>query len=231
MTKLEVAKSKLERIRSEQAGIQMIIREEHDSIPFGQPNITGRGDIYKKVKCSYDKQRKLHQEEQQQEDRVDMLEKVEHFKEENQLLKDVHVVGKTAYATVGARTSVNNLDYFKVKLAELEEKNEQAKAHNRTKPARKSKTYGTDITKLKRKIASLDEMKEKSDKQVLSDKTKELIESGKVKQWTKKPIYYFVTGLKKVALELDDQGNFFMSPRYSAYSEQDIQFIEELLSV
>lgn len=42
-----------------------------------------------------------------------MLEKVEKFKESNELIKDIHVVGKTGYATVGVKTSVNNLEYFK----------------------------------------------------------------------------------------------------------------------
>lgn len=230
MTKLEVAKNKLERIRSEQAGVQTTIRREHDLIPFGQPNIIGRPDIYKNVKRQYDKQRKLYEEEKKQENRVDMLEKVEDFKEDNQLLKDVHVIGKSAYATVGAKTSVNNIDYFKEKLAALEATNEQAKAHNKTKPDRKAKTYGTEITKLKRKIASLEEMKVKNDNQVLCDQTKELIESEKVKQWMKKPIYYFVTGLRKVAFEVDNEGNFYVSSRYPAYTEEDKSFINELLN-
>lgn len=231
MTRLEQAHSKLERIRNEQVETQKGVRREHDLIPFGQPNIIGRGDTYKTVKGLYEKQRKLYQEEIKQENRIDMLEKVEDFKEDNELIKDVHVIGKTGYATVGAKTSVNNLDYFKEKLAELEKNNEQAKAYNKTKPDIKAKTYGTDITKLKRKIASLEAMKEKNDNQLISEKTQDLIDSEKVKQWKKKPIYYFVTGLKKVALEIDEQGNFFVSPRYPVYGEQDQLFINDLLSV
>ncbi len=56
-----------------------------------------------------------------------MLEKVEDFKEKNELIKDVHVVGKSSYATVGAKTSVNNIDYFKNELKELEKANEKQK--------------------------------------------------------------------------------------------------------
>ncbi|WP_376715897.1 hypothetical protein [Enterococcus dongliensis] len=54
-----------------------------------------------------------------------MLEKVEQFKNENELLQDVHVVGRTSYATVEAKTSVNNLQYFKQQLVELEEQMEK----------------------------------------------------------------------------------------------------------
>ncbi len=43
-----------------------------------------------------------------------MLEKVEDLQGKNELIKDVHVVGKSSYATVGAKTSVNNIDYFKM---------------------------------------------------------------------------------------------------------------------
>src|SRR5699024_4136072 len=140
------------------------------------------------------------------------------------------VVGKSGYATVGVKTSVNNLAYFKNKLKEMEERNEKAKAYNKTKPAIKMKTLGAEITKLKRKIASLEQMEEKDKNKVLSEKTKELIDSGAVNQWKKKPIYYFVKGLRKVALEIDEKGEFYLSQRYPAYTEQDKKFIEELLN-
>lgn len=229
MTRLEQAQSKLNRIRSEQAEVMQSIDSEHERIPFGQPNMIGHPDIYKGVKRKYEKSRKLLEEEEKQENRIEMLEKVEDFKNSNELLKDVHVVGKSSYATVGAKTSVNNLEYFKNKLAEMEKDNEEAKAYNKTKPAIKRKTLGAEITKLKRKIVSLEIMQERDQNKVLSPKTKELIESEAVRQWQKKPIYYFVQGLKKVALEIDENGEFYISNRYSPYSEEDKQFVKELL--
>lgn len=230
MNRLELAQNKLARIQTEQVENEQAIRKEHDSIPFGQPNIIGRPDIYKTVKRKYEKARKLAEEEEKQEMRVEMLQKVEKFKKSNELLKDIHVVGKSGYATVGVKTSVNNLAYFKNKLKEMEERNEKAKAYNKTKPAIKMKTLGAEITKLKRKIASLEQMEEKDKNKVLSEKTKELIDSGAVNQWKKKPIYYFVKGLRKVALEIDEKGEFYLSQRYPAYTEQDKKFIEELLN-
>ena len=229
MTQLEKAKSKLNRLKEEQSELIKAIRKEHDSIPFGQPNIIGRRDIYKDVKRYRAKSIANVYEQDKQEKRIEMLEKVEEVKSENSNLKDVHVVGNSAYATVGAKTSVNNLDYFKEKLSELVEKNEEAKSYNKAKPAVKMKTLGTEITKLKRKIQMLEDMKAKDETKVLSDHAKNLIDNGLVTQWKKKPIYYFVKGLRKVALVLNESGDFEASKKYSPYSDEDIKFVEKLL--
>ena len=229
MANLEKAIQKLEHIHSEQEATQKEIRFEHDQIPFGQPNIIGRTDIYKKVNAQYEKSRRLLQEEEKQKQVIEMLEKVQTFKTENDTLKDVQVVGNSGYATIGAKTSVNNLDYFKEKLEELEQLNVEAKQYNKTKPEIKHQTYGSEITKLKRKIAVLEEMQEKDKNKTVSEHTQKLIDDGLVNQWKKKPIYYFVKGLKKVALEINTDGNFIISKRYPAYSEDDQKLIKRLL--
>ena len=228
-SQLEKANNKLNRLKEEQNGLTKAIRKEHDLIPFGQPNITGRKDVYKDVKRYYAKSIANSVEQDKQEKRIEMLEKVEGVKSENSALKDVHIVGNSAYATIGAKTSVNNLEYFKEKLAELEEKNEEAKAYNKTKPAVKKKTLGTEITKLKRKIQMLEEMKAKDETKVLSEHAQNLIDSGLVTQWQKKPIYYFVKSLRKVALVLNESGDFEASKKYSADSDSDVEFVEKLL--
>ena len=228
-SQLEIANNKLNRLKEEQNGIMESIRKEKDLIPFGQPVIIGRRDIYKDLKRHYGKSIANSIEQDKQEKRIEMLEKVEEVKSENSTLKDVHVVGNSSYATVGAKTSVNNLEYFKVKLSDLEEKNKEAKAYNKTKPVVKMKTLGTEITKLKNKIQVLEDMKAKDESKVLSEHAESLIKNGLVTQWQKKPIYYFVKGLKKVALELNESGNFEISKKYSAYSDSDIEFVEKLL--
>lgn len=228
-TPLKQAQSKLERIEQEQEEVKKAIRKENANIPFGQPNILGRRDIYKDVKRYYAKKRKLEEEQEKQEDRIAMLEEVEGFKQANALVQDVHVVGKTEWATIGAKTSVNNLDYFRQQLADLEKANQEAKAYNKTKPKLLKKTYGTKITQLKRKIAHLEAMQEQAEKTVFSPKTSELIESGAVTQWKKKPIYYFVKGLRKVALEVDETGEFFISPWYTPNNEEEEAFVQHLL--
>lgn len=55
MNRLDQAYNKLNRIRTEKAETQQAIRKENDLIPFGQPNIIGRPDIYKTVKRKYEK--------------------------------------------------------------------------------------------------------------------------------------------------------------------------------
>ena len=229
MTQLENANRKLNRLKEEQDEIMKSIRKEKDKIPFGQPNIIGRRDIYKDLKRYYTKSINNSIEQEKQEKRIEMLEKVDEVKSENQNLKDVHVVGNSGYATIGAKTSVNNLDYFKAKLAELEAKNEEAKSYNKTKPAVKMKTLGTEITKLKRKIETLEAMKSKDDNKVVGQHAQSLIDNGLVTQWQKKPIYYFVKGLRKVALVLSESGDFEVSKKYSADSDSDIEFVEKLL--
>ena len=72
-------------------------------------------------------------------------------------------------------------------------------------------------------------MKEADENKVMSEKTKELIESGAVTQWKKKPIFYFVKGLRKVALEIDENGEFFISNYYPACTDGDKEFIKKLL--
>ena len=228
-TKLEIANNKLNRLKEEQDGIMKAIRKEKDLIPFGQPVIIGRRDIYKDLKRYYGKSIANSIEQDKQKRRIEMLEKVEEVKSENSALKDVHVVGASGYATIGAKTSVNNLDYFKEKLVELEKRNEEAKAYNKTKPAVKMTTLGAEITKLKNKIRVLEEMKAKDESKVLSQHAKNLIDSGLVTQWQKKPIYYFVKGLRKVALVLNESGNFEISKNYPAYSDSDVEFVEKLL--
>ena len=228
-TQLEIANGKLNKLKEEQDGIMKAIRKEKDLIPFGQPVIIGRRDIYKDLKRYYGKSIANSIEQDKQEKRIEMLEKVEEVKNENSTLKDVHVVGNSAYATIGAKTSVNNLEFFKAKLVELKKRNEEAKAYNKTKPAVKMKTLGTEITKLKRKIKFLEDMKEKDENKSLSEHAESLIKNGDVTQWKKKPIYYFVKGLRKVALELNDLGDFEISKYYPAYSDDDIKFVEKLL--
>ena len=229
MTQLENAKNKLYRLKEEENELMKAIRKEHDSIPFGQPNIIGRRDIYKDVKRYRAKSIANIIEQDKQKKRIEMLEKVEEVKSENPNLKDIHVVGASSYATIGAKNSVNNLDYFKAKMAELVEKNEEAKTYNKTKPAIKKKTLGTEITKLKRKIQFLEDMKSKDENKVIGQHAQNLIDNDLVTQWKKKPIYYFVKGLRKVALELNDLGDFEVSKQYPAYSDSDIEFVEKLL--
>jgi len=85
--------------------------------------------------------------------------------------------------------------------------------------------------KTRTKIEMLEKMveKDKEDKNIMSDKVRELIELGYVNQWQKQPIYYFVKGLRKVALTIDENGDFKVSKKYPTKNENDKTFVEELI--
>lgn len=107
-------------------------------------------------------------------------------------------------ANYGLQTSVHNIEEFK---------------------ARKQDSA------TRKKVKTLEAILEKSekDKLVLSDCSKQLIASGKVSQWTKMPIYYFVAGLRKTALVVNDNGDFVLSKKYPAKNEAETQFVLDLL--
>lgn len=228
---MQQAQNRLARITAEREASERAARSEAHAIPFGQPNIEGRGDIYKHVQQEWRRAAHLADEEERAADRVDMLEKVEKFKENNGKLQDVRVVGRTGWASVGAATSVNNLDYFKDKLARMIAENEAAKAWNKShKDAEHRETFGSKVTALRKKVANLEAMQERAASTPISEHSQQLIDSGAVRQWQKKPIYYFVKGLNKVALVLDDNGDFEESRRYPAYTDSEHDTINKILA-
>ncbi|MDN6638569.1 MAG: hypothetical protein L0L05_09580, partial [Yaniella sp.] len=102
---------------------------------------------------------------------------------------------------------------------QLQAANDEAKAFNKTHKDQKKETYGAKITQLNKKIAYLEHMQEQAENSAISEHSQQLIDSGAVTQWQKKPVYYFVKGLRKVALTLDEHGDFQPSKRYPPMSE------------
>jgi hypothetical protein len=82
---------------------------------------------------------------------------------------------------------------------------------------------------LKKKIAYLEQMQEQVENTAISAHSQQLIDSGAVTQWQKKPVYYFVKGLRKVALTLDEHGDFQPSKRYPPMSEDAQQRVAALI--
>ena len=70
------------------------------------------------------------------------------------------------------------------------------------------------IKSWKNKVSNLESTMKSNKKVKISKSAQSLIDSGKVKQWAKKPNTYFINGLKKTALELQSDGTFKHSPRY-----------------
>lgn len=50
-------------------------------------------------------------------------------------------------------------------------------------------------------------------------------------QWKKNPTIYFLKGYRKVALELNENGEFQVSKRYPAKNEKEKELVNELISV
>lgn len=107
-------------------------------------------------------------------------------------------------ANYGLQTSVHNIEEFK--------KRKQTKA-----------------TREKIELLEKIDAKAKEDALKMCGAARKLIEDGKVSQWQKQPIFYFVKGLKKVALVVDENGCFAVSKRYPTKDEKEECFIKELL--
>lgn len=70
----------------------------------------------------------------------------------------------------------------------------------------------------------------KDDGFVIQPETQEIIDSGEVKQWAEHPNIYFVKGLRRVALELTEEGKFEQSSQYLPNTKEEKEVVNKLLS-
>ena len=70
----------------------------------------------------------------------------------------------------------------------------------------------------------------KDDGFVIQPETQAIIDSGEVKQWAEHPNIYFVKGLRRVALELTEEGKFEQSSQYLPKTEEEKEVVNKLLS-
>ena len=70
----------------------------------------------------------------------------------------------------------------------------------------------------------------KDDGFVIQPETQAIIDSGEVKQWAEHPNIYFVKGLRRVALELTEEGKFEQSSQYFPKTEEEKEVVNKLLS-
>jgi len=207
MTRLEIAKGKLERLSMELA--EATERAfGHMRQANGQPmNDKRDGHAFmNKASVLEDRCINLVKEIEEQKERVEYLEEVEELKKRGRDGRG-HII-----------MSVDNIPVIKEEIAKMEGLIVK-KEHNRY-------TH----TRLRKFKKSLEELEGVTESGSVSSKTRELIDSGKVNQWTKRPVYYFVKGLRKVALEIDENGDFKVSKRYPATTEADKKAVKELLA-
>lgn len=85
------------------------------------------------------------------------------------------------------------------------------------------------IKRYEKELERLEEMARRNDQVSLSTAAQELVEAGELNQWQKQPTTYFVKGLKKVALEMDETGNLVPSQKYRPKTDKERERVEELL--
>ncbi|VOB85885.1 putative conjugative transposon membrane protein [Streptococcus pneumoniae] len=70
----------------------------------------------------------------------------------------------------------------------------------------------------------------KDDGFVIQPETQDIIDSGEIKQWAEHPNIYFVKGLRRVALELTEEGKFEQSSQYLPNTKEEKEVVNKLLS-
>lgn len=205
-SRLAQAQRKLDRLNNE-LDSSINAATEHVKITNGQPMNDKRNGAswFKKQDQLENKVFKTFDEIKQQKERVRHLEQQKEFKEE------------------GLNRQGTGLDMSVQNIPRIREEIEKSK--------RGESVYTkTTIKRYEKELERLEEMASRNNHMSLSPAAQALIDAGELNQWQKQPTIYFVKGLRRVALELDDQGNLTPSSRYAARSDADRQRLEELLS-
>ncbi|MDD7565861.1 MAG: toprim domain-containing protein, partial [Streptococcus suis] len=85
------------------------------------------------------------------------------------------------------------------------------------------------INRYRKELVKLEAMKERLEATRISPGAQHLIDEGLVTQWQKQPTLYFVKGLRKVALELTENGEFQTTQKYLARDTAAVARVNELL--
>ncbi|MDX5016097.1 PBECR4 domain-containing protein [Streptococcus anginosus] len=148
---------------------------------------------------------KLH-EIKDQEDRVERLEQQQYFKEQ----------GLNRQGT-GLEMSVQNIPKIREEL-------EKAKRGESFYTNQTLKRYREELTRLER-------ISEQMAKTAIQPGTQALIDEGVVNQWAKQPNLYFVKGLRRVAVELSEEGIFKESAKYRPQTPEEREKLNQILEV
>lgn len=206
-SRLAQARRKLERLKGElDTSIQATY--DHQSLTNGQPMNDKRDGnrFFRKQSQLEDKIFDKMDEIKRQEERIEQLE----WQEENKQM------GLNRQGT-GLEMSIQN-------IPRIREEIERADRGESTYTAATIKRY-------KQELAKLEAIQEKTAALSIQPGAQALIDADEVNQWQKRPNTYFVKGLRRVALELNEEGNFEMSsnPRYQPKTEEDQLKVTELL--
>ena len=207
-SRLAQARRKLERLRGEQD--DAISRAySHQALTNGQPMNDKRGgaSFMRKQEQIEGQVFSKMDEIRQQEERVERLEHQQHLKE----------MGLNRQGS-GLEMSVQNIPRIREELEKAE----------------RGESFFTKAT-LKRyqeELTRLEGISEQMGKTSIQPATQALIDEGLVNQWQKQPNTYFVKGLRRVALELTEEGEFQLSSqtKYHPKTDEERLKVDELLA-
>ncbi|WP_247943702.1 PBECR4 domain-containing protein [Streptococcus oralis] len=207
-SRLAQARRKLERLRGEQD--EAISRAySHQALTNGQPMNDKRGSasFMRKQEQIEGQVFSKMDEIRQQEERVERLEHQQHLKE----------MGLNRQGS-GLEMSVQNIPRIREEL-------EKAKRGESFFTKATLKRYQEELTRL-------EAISEQMGKTSIQPATQALIDEGLVNQWQKQPNTYFVKGLRRVALELTEEGEFQLSSqiKYHPKTDEERLKVDELLA-
>ena len=206
-SRLARAKRKLERLKREySAQISRVF--DHQAQTNGQPmndKANGRS-FFNRQEQLEGRARTLLREIEAQEERISTLEYQKKRKE----------LGLNNQG--GLIMSVDNIPMIKAEI-------EQAKQGN-------SMYSAATIRKYEKQLVELEELKRRSERadKHMNEQAQKMIESGRLTQWKKNPMIYFVKGYRKLAVELMESGTFKSSQRYAAKTEAEQSVISDILN-
>jgi hypothetical protein len=207
-SRLAQARRKLERLRGEQD--EAISRAySHQAQTNGQPMNDKRGgaSFMRKQEQIEGQVFSKMDEIRKQEERVERLEHQQHLKE----------MGLNRQGS-GLEMSVQNIPRIREEL-------EKAKRGESFFTKATLKRYQEELTRL-------EAISEQMGKTSIQPATQALIDEGLVNQWQKQPNTYFVKGLRRVALELTEEGEFQLSSqtKYHPKTDEERLKVDELLA-
>ena len=207
-SRLAQARRKLERLKGEQD--DAISRAySHQALTNGQPMNDKRGgaSFMRKQEQIEDQVFSKMDEIRQQEERVERLEHQQHLKE------------------MGLNRQGSGLDMSVQNIPRIREELEKAKRGESFFTKATLKRYQEELTRL-------EGISEQMGKISIQPAPQALIDEGLVNQWEKQPNTYFVKGLRRVALELTEEGEFQLSSqtKYHPKTDEERLKVGELLA-
>lgn len=207
-SRLAQAQRKLNRLKGElDNSIQAA--QEHQNLTNGQPMNDKRNGaaFFKKQEQLENKVFSTMDEIKKQEERVEKLQYQKELKE-----KGLNRQGN------GLEMSVQNIP----KIREEIEKADRGE----------SMFTKETIKRYRQELERLEAAQNKVEGVTIQPAAQSLIDEGLVNQWQKRPDTYFVKGLRRVALEMTEEGNFQISSnwKYQPKTEDEKNKVEDLLN-